>query len=115
MTTSFITKLPNAVIPVGAAVSQTMQGDYSYGAGALLGIAGVDDQQSKTFTLEVSADGTTFYTLQAGATLADMPVPAQGKAVTYTEPLAWPYFRIRASANAATNPITFALSSHWTA
>ena len=115
MSVSFADKLPNAVIPVGAAVSNVFDATYMYGDAALLGISGLDSQQSKTFTIEVSVDNSAWSTLQAGTTLADMAVPAQGKADTYTEPLAWPYLRIKASGNAASNPITFGMSRNWTA
>jgi hypothetical protein len=114
MTASFTEALPDASIAVGTNVSQIYEGIYTYGDGALLGIAGKSAQQSLTFTLEVSRDGTTFYTLQAGSTLANLPVPAVNNAATYIEPLAWPYFRIKASGNASGSPVTFAMSRHMT-
>lgn len=114
MSVSFADKLPNAVIPVGASVSNVFEATYMYGDAALISLAGIDSQQAKTLTIQVSADGTTYFTLQAGATLADMAVPAVDKAATYTEMLSWPYWRIKSSANAATNPITLAVAKHWT-
>lgn len=114
MSTSFIGALPDAVIPVGASASQSYDGNYSYGDGALLGIAGKSAQQALTLTLQVSVDGINWYTLYAGATLAALPVPAQNIAATYTEPLAWPFFRIKASGNASGTDITLAMSRHWT-
>lgn len=114
MSVSFAGRLPNAVIPIGDSVSQTFDSNYTYGDGALIGLAGVDSQQALTLTIQVSNDASTWFTLQDGAPLANLPVPAINNAATYIEMLAFQYFRIKSSANASGAVITIAVSRHWT-
>jgi hypothetical protein len=115
MSVSFADKIPDLVVAVGASVTQTVDNLIVAGDAAMIGIISPASVQALTSTFEVSVDGTTFVTLQAGATLANIPVPAVSKAATYVELITWPYWRIKMSGNASGTTIVFQACRHWTA
>jgi len=115
MSVSFVNRIPDLIIPVGSNVSQTVESNYVSSDAAMIGILSPASFQALTMVYEVSVDGVTFATLQAGTPLADVGPPAINKAATSIELVAWPYWRIKASGNAAVTAIAFQASTHWTA
>lgn len=71
---------PNFVIVAGAQNSNVLT-RASFGDAA--GIVVYGNTVNETCVLQASNDGTTFYTLQSGSPLADVPAPSQGKALAY--------------------------------
>lgn len=75
----------------------------------IVGLFGLSTQDSKTLTIEVSRDllslpgdvPTNWYTLQDGATLANIPVPGVGKAAFYAQLAGVSAFRIAINSTSA--------------
>ena len=112
MSTSFFGALSDAVIANGANASRAVYSDYEYSDATAITIQAPAALDALTFTLEVSQDGSSWTTASDGSN--DLPVPAAGKAVQYTELLSVKYWRIKASGNVAADR-TFKVSKQWTA
>ena len=110
-TQSFDARLHDVVIPSGAAVTRSIFGTYEYSDATAIVIQSPATLDALTFTIETSNDGTNFATMSDGTN--NIPVPAAGKAIQYTDMLGSKYFRIKASGNVAADRI-FLVSKQWT-
>lgn len=100
-TVSFIASLPDLVVASSGTTSNSMDAKYQTSDANAVVIAAPASLDAVTYTLQVSMDNTTYYTLSDGT--ADIGPPAAGKARQYTELLGWPYFRIAQSGAAASS------------
>lgn len=96
--------LPDLVIPAGAAVSNVLNSEKSFGDALAIAMYSASALEAHTYTIEVcpltlAVAGSTFFTLQTGDTPADSAPPAAGKARVYYELASCMAFRIRSDAN----------------
>jgi hypothetical protein len=99
-------------IPNGTNASRAVFSAYEYSDAVAISIQAPAALDAQTFTLEGSQDGSTWATLSDGT--ADIPVPAAGKIIQYTELLSVNYWRIKSSGNVAADR-TFKVTKQWTA
>jgi hypothetical protein len=112
MTSSFASSIADVTIASGTNASRAVFSAYEYSDAVAISIQAPGTLDALTFTLEGSQDGTTWATLNDGT--ADLPVPAAGKIIQYTELLSVNYWRIKASGNTAADR-TFKVTKQWTA
>jgi hypothetical protein len=112
MTQSFDARLFDIVIPSGSSVTRSISGAYEYSDAVAITIQSPATLDALTFTIEISNDGTNFATMSDGTN--NIPVPAAGKAIQYTDMLGARAWRIKASGNVAADR-TFLVSKQWTA
>jgi hypothetical protein len=110
-TQSFDARLHDVVIPSGQSTTRAIFGTYEYSDATAIVIQAPATLDALTFTIEISNDGSTWATLNDG--INNLPVPAAGKAIQYTEVLGSKYFRIKSSGNVAEDR-TFLVSKQWT-
>jgi hypothetical protein len=115
MSVSFVNRMADLVIPGDnvTVISNVLSADYDYGDAAAIGLAALT-LQAGTFLVQVSVDGTNWYTYEEANPLAAFLFPTQGNAVVSTGLVVWPYIRLHVSAAAAA-PTTVQTSKHWTA
>lgn len=110
-TQSFDARIHDVVIPSGQNATRAIFGTYEYSDATAIVIQSPATLDALSFSIEVSADSSTWATLTDG--FSNLPVPGAGKAAQYTEMLGSKYFRIKASGNVAEDR-TFLVSKQWT-
>lgn len=113
MSVSNIIKLPDLVIPNGAAVSNTYDNNV-HGDAAIIALIS-PASLPETVKWFGSIDGTTYVAIQTGATLTDITVPAASKGTTYgVELLAFPYLQLHSTSGNVAGARTFQMAKHYT-
>ncbi len=59
----------------------------------------INNDVTGTLSIQVSHDGVTFATYQEGSTLADVTLPAVGKAAIYQHLAMFPFWKMRLRSN----------------
>lgn len=113
MSVSFVNNMDPFTIINGATDSQVLSADYDYGDAAALGIGG-STSNAGTLSIQVSWDGTTWYTYQEGSPAADYTLPANGKAAICFGVVSFPYIRLHGSATNSGGSTVIKLSKHFT-
>ena len=114
MTVSFISALPNAVIPIGADESNVFDANYMHGDAALIGLALTADNGHGPYFILVSADGVTYSALADSTGAAGAITPSLGYAMTYVDLCAWPFWKIASTTEVAVADTIFRVTRHWT-
>lgn len=110
-TQSFDARIHDVVIPSGQNATRAIFGTYEYSDATAIVIQSPATLDALTFTIEVSADSSTWATLTDGTN--PLPTPGASQAMQYTDMLGSKYFRIKASGNVAEDR-TFLVSKQWT-